>query len=98
MAHVSLDRWLVREGPSTRIVRNFTVDTRTLGPQRGPAARLGGSGARGNLAAADRGSRRGVSRAVFKFSVRGPATPRGYLINLERSKVRLVLELLLSPE
>ena len=66
-----------------------------LRPQIGYTVGYGADSARGillmNSAA---GSRRGVSRAVFKFSVRGFATPRGYLINLERSKVRLVLALI----
>ena len=80
-----------REGEST-------VDTRTLGPQRGPDARWVGVGHVGTPRFADRGPRQGVSRAVFKFSVRSPRTPRGLIINLARATVRLILALTASHE
>ena len=63
----------------------------SLKSQRGPPARLGGSGARGDPRSADCGScPRVVARAVFKFPVRGPGSSREYLINWARATEPLI--------
>ena len=69
------------------------VDTCPSGPKRGLVAWLDGNGACGTPLCADRGSRRGVSRAVFKFRVRSPGPSREYLINLGCPKRPLILAL-----